>query len=258
VKRVLAVIAGSGMGSVVDGFDVRRNVPFDEIDGVGACTVPGHAGRVSMCEAGEPGGVDVLFVLGRRHLYEGEPDAVRKLMFWVREQGVGDLLVTSAAGSLSPQLSPGQLVAIRDVVDLQNRDRFSTKVPSGGSPRPASSLRVHEGFTLEVERAALAAGVAMQRGALACLSGPTYETPAEVEYAQRTGSDVVTMSAAPEIVAANESGMRVAALAAVTNFATGVGAGIGGTAVDHAGVLTSAAPMGRRLAQIVRQLIASK
>jgi inosine/guanosine/xanthosine phosphorylase family protein len=249
------VIAGSGMGPVADNFDVRCRVPFSDIGGVGDCTVDGHVGQVVMCDVG---GVGVMFVLGRRHSYEGTPYAMRNLLHWICERGVGDLVVASAAGSLSARVKPGEFVVVHDAIDLQNRPRGpSPSVSLGaelGHPRPRRALRVHPGLTRDLEDAAWRAGVGCNRGTLACLSGPTYETPAEVEMAQRTGALVVTMSAAPEILFANECGMRVAALAAVTNHATGIGRAV----PDHAEVLSHAWRMSQQFALVVRQLIEIK
>jgi inosine/guanosine/xanthosine phosphorylase family protein len=253
VQYVLAVVAGSGMGSVADGFAVRQSVPFGDIAGVGDCTVEGHRGEVLMCEHH---GLGVMLVLGRRHVYEGEPEAMRHLLRWVRDRGVGDLVVASAAGSLSPHLVPGEFVVIHDTIDMQNRPPgVVTLTPESRSPRsPRGGPRVHAGLTADLEDAAWVAGVGCNRGTLACLPGPAYETPAEVELAQRSGAHVVTMSAAPEITRGNECGMRVAALAAITNRATGIGDAV----PDHADVLANAWHMSQQLALVVRQLVVNK
>lgn len=244
----LAVIAGSGMGAAAEGFHTNGCVSFADIAGVGRCTVDGHRGEVLLCDVD---GIGVMFVLGRRHVYEGDPDAMRHLLRWIRQRGVTDLVVASAAGSLRTHITPGEFVVIRDAIDLQCRP------PSPGGPavpRGERLLCVHGGLTHALEDAAWRAGVGCERGTLACLSGPAYESPAEVMAAQRTGADVVTMSAAPEILYAGECGMRVAALAAVTNHATGVGHAV----PDHADVLANAWHMSRQLGQIVRQLVAIK
>jgi xanthosine phosphorylase len=245
-QSLLAVIAGSGMGGVVEGFEVARTVAFTDLDGVGECTVVGHRGEIAICDG-------VVIVLGRRHVYEGEPLAMRRLLRWVADQGANDLVVASAAGSLRSEVHPGEFVVCRDALDLQNRPPAagtSARAPS----RPYSAPRVDADLTGDVEAAVRRAGVAYSRGTLVCLSGPTYETPAEVEMLQRTGASVVTMSAAPEIVFARDCGMRVAVLAAVTNHATG----IGHAAPDHGDVLSRAGELGRKLGRIVRELIATK
>lgn len=244
----LAVIAGSGMGDAAGAFDVIDTVPFASIEGVGDCTVDGHRGEVAVC-------ADVMFVLGRRHLYEGEPGAMRHLFRWMGDRGVNDVVVASAAGSLRGDIGPGEFVVVSDALDMQNRlpvrvDNATDRPPV---PRPPRAPGVHPILTAALEAAARRCGVGCRRGTLACLPGPTYETPAEVAMLQHTGADVVTMSAAPEILLAGECGMRVAALAAVTNPATG----IGHAAPDHAEVLSHAARMGRDLGRIVRELIAT-
>ncbi len=260
IACTLAVVVGSGMGAVADGFDTVWTVPFAEIDGVGVCTVAGHSGEVRLCDID---GARVLMVLGRRHVYEGAPDAMGHLLRWIHGHGVGDVLVTSAAGSLRRDIAPRRFVVAVDAIDLQNRDRFVARRgnplgDNGALQRIPRVLCVDAELTRRVEAAARAAGIACVRGALACFSGPSYETPAEVTMAQRTGADVVTMSAAPEIAAANECGMRVAALAAITNYATGLATGIGDAAPDHADVLSSAETMTRSLAEIVSKLAVNK
>jgi inosine/guanosine/xanthosine phosphorylase family protein len=256
IRCTFAVVAGSGMGALADGLDTVWTVPFSDIDGVGGCTVAGHSGEVRLCDIG---GTRVLLALGRRHVYEGTPDAMRHLLRWMHGHGIGDVLITSAAGSLRRDIAPGRIVVVDDAIDLQNRCQFVARRDThgrdyGALQRHRRSLCVDAALTRQIEDAASRAGVAWLRGALACFSGPTYETPAEVTMAQRTGADVVTMSAAPEITAANECGMRVAALAAITNYATG----LGDIAPDHADVLTSAQTMSRRMARIVRELAKNK
>lgn len=251
VQYVLAVVAGSGMGAVADGFVVKQSVSFADITGVGECTVEGHRGEVLLCEHH---GVGVMLVMGRRHVYEGDPGAMRHLLRWVADRGVCDLVVASAAGSLSPRLGPGEFVVIHDTIDLQNRNQGAVSLGPVSQRGPGAPTRVHSALTRELEEAAWRAGVGCNRGTLACFPGPTYETPAEVELAQRTGAHVVTMSAAPEIAIGNECGMRVAALAAITNYATGIGE----RAPDHSDVLANAWHMSQQLALVVRQLVVNK
>lgn len=220
----LAVIAGSGMGALADLLPASGAVPFDALDGVGACTVHGHAGEI---REGRIGGRECLLVLGRRHVYEGEPDRVEHLVAHVARRGAGALLVTSAAGALHRGLHPGELVVVRDLVDRQNRELLSRRA-AAGSAKPGAAHPGHRGMTLDpaltrrVERAATTARVAWHRGTLVCGSGPPYETVAEVGALQRAGGDVATMSAAPEVVMANRLGLPVAVVALVTNPCTGV------------------------------------
>ncbi len=236
--RRLAIIAGSGMGPLSATIVAHEVVPFDRIDGVGACAVPGHAGEVRV---GAVEGRPCLLVLGRRHGYEGELAAVTRLVEWLARRGATDLLVASAAGALRPGLVPGDLMVFRDLLDRQNRP------PGPGGLRP----RLDAGLTAAVERAARSAGVAVHRGIGVCCPGPAYETVAEVESLQRAGGDVATMSGAPEIAAAGATGIRVAAVALVTNPCTGIACAV----PNHDDVVRVGREASGRLAALIRQLV---
>lgn len=237
----LAVVAGSGMSGVADAFEAESTVPFAAIKGVGACTVAGHPGEVRWCRAGA---AHLALVLGRRHVYEGEPEGMLRLFEWLRGEGVSDIVVASAAGSLRREVRAGEFVVVWDVLDFQNR------TPSARTPLERRTV-VDPGLTRTLERACLAAGVRATRGVLACHAGPAYETPAEVTLSQRTGATLVTMSAAPEIAYAGALGMRVAALAAITNAATG----IEHAAPEHEEVIEAAGRASAGLARLISQLI---
>jgi len=240
----LAVVAGSGMSGVAEAFEAEATVPFEAIEGVGACTVAGHPGEVRWCRAGA---VRLALVLGRRHVYEGEPGAMFRLFEWLRDEGVTDVVVASAAGSLRREVRAGEFVVVWDVLDLQNR------TPSSKAPLERRTA-VDPGLTRALERACLAAGVRATRGVLACHAGPAYETPAEVTFSQRTGATLVTMSAAPEIAYAGALGMRVAALAAITNAATG----IEHATPVHEEVIEAAGRASAGLARLISQLVVLK
>lgn len=260
--RQFGVIAGSGMAGVVDAFEVAQRVAFEDIDGVGAATVAGHRGEVCRCRADGRG---LLIALGRRHRYEGEARAAYRLVEWLSESGVTDLVVASAAGGLRSFHEPGEMVVARGIVDLQQRERAAPPRPPQGargmgciaSARARAlrgRLRTDLGLTRELEAAAARAGVAVGRGVLACLDGPTYETHAEVRFLRRIGADVVTMSSAPEIEAANTLGLPVASILLITNRATGVGASVPG----HDEVVEEAARGSRRIAGLILELINSQ
>ncbi|HEX5132281.1 MAG TPA: purine-nucleoside phosphorylase [Candidatus Krumholzibacteria bacterium] len=234
--RHLAVIAGSGMGALAALVDAGRVVPFADIDGVGACGVDGHAGEV---RTGTIGSRPCTLVLGRRHGYEGEFGAVERLVAWLADNGTTDLLVASAAGGLRAHLEPGDLVVFHDLLDRQDR------------PPGPDRLGLDPGLTREVEAAARRAGVLAHRGTAVCGIGPAYETRAEVAALQLAGGDVATMSGAPEIAAARAVGLRVAAVALVTNPCTGIAAAV----PSHADVLRVGRESSGRLAALVSQLV---
>ena len=245
--RHIAFIAGSGMDIVRAAMTVRDEVPFESIDGVGACAIAGHAGCVI---DGTIAGHECTLVMGRRHVYEGEGAAVEALVAWLARRGVTDLVTTSAAGALHSRLQVGDVVIARDVIDFQNRD-FLARQHGGWRADRTRRARLDKQLTAEVELAATRAGARWQRGTILCGSGPAYETPAEVRALQDYG-DAATMSGVPELAAAGRNGVRMAAIALITNPCTGVS----GSRPNHQDVLDAGRKAAAGLAAIVGQLIA--
>ena len=242
----IAFIAGSGLGGVADGFEVEERVPFDAIAGVGSATVAGHRGEILRCRSGE----DTCWVaMGRRHVYEGDAAPIRAMVSWLAAHGVTDLVVTSAAGSLRTTLVPGELVLVTGILDLQSRPAAvgEASLPGRGAHRHG----VDAGLSRRVASAAGRAGVVLRSGIVACLDGPTYETPAEVRFLQAAGADLVTMSAAPEMAVATETGLRVACIGAITNPGTGIGTATPGHDQVLATAMTMAPPLGRIFSELV-------
>lgn len=262
--RCLAVIAGSGLEGLGERFHVRRSVAFEDVDGLGACTVAGHQGRVLSCRLGDE---HFFLVVGRRHVYEGGSYGMGRLVQWLAARGATGLLVLSAAGALKKAFPPGELVSVDGMFDLQNFPRLQNEfwappipgVPGGRPLNPAVLERGAGGYRTEtsptltaaVRTAAARAGIPLRRGILACCAGPAYETPAEVRYLTRLGADLATMSSAPEVLFARRSGLEVAVVAVVTNY----GVGIGTTGVAHADVLEKAAAMAEPVARLITNLI---
>ena len=259
--RHIAFIAGSGMDDVRAAMTVRHEFPFDSIDGVGACAIAGHAGCVI---DGTIAGHECTLVMGRRHVYEGEGAAVEALVAWLARRGVTDLVTTSAAGALHSRVQAGDVVIARDVIDFQNRD-FLARLhggwrrdedpvgdrPTGWRADRTRRARLDKQLTAEVELAATRAGARWQRGTILCGSGPAYETPAEVRALQDYG-DAATMSGVPELAAATRHGVRMAAIALITNPCTGVS----GSRPNHQEVLDAGRKAAAGLGAIVGQLIA--
>ena len=247
LRAPLAFVLGSGLGDASERFEADAAVAFEDIPGVGAAGVVGHEGAVLRARVGERA---CLFVKGRRHRYEGGTEAVRALVSALHEAGVRMMVLTSAAGCLNSAIGVGEIMLIDDVLDLQ----FNRGAPKGHRPAttPARaigrSLRLDSELSRRLQRAALKARVRLPRGVLASLPGPVYETPGEITALQRTGVDAVSMSVVPELQAANALGMRVAALAHMSNWA----AGLSPHELRHEEVIAS----GRQAAASVARLIA--
>ncbi len=219
-RPVVGVVLGSGMGALAERIESRVVIPFEEIPEFPATSVPGHDGKLVV---GLLSGVPVAVLQGRVHLYEGASSS--DVTFGVRLLGwfgVRSLLLTCAAGAVNPALAPGQLVRIADHLNLTganplsgpNDDRLGVRFPDMGAPYDARL-----GELLDACAARL--GTALPSGVYAGLAGPSYETPAEVRMLRILGADLVGMSTVLEVIAARHAGIRVAALALVTNLAAG-------------------------------------
>jgi purine-nucleoside phosphorylase len=214
-RPILGVVLGSGLGAVVDGFEVLAEVPFAAVPGALPPTVPGHAGRFLLARHE---GESVLFAQGRNHLYEGL--TAREVTMQVRllhQAGVRTLVLTNAAGAVNHGFEPGQLMLIADHLNLTG-----TSPLLGGphfidmgevySPRLRGHL-LNEGTSF---------GHTLVEGVYAGLLGPQYETPAEVRMLRTLGADAVGMSTVLEAIEARALGMEVLGISTLTNWAAGI------------------------------------
>ncbi|MBN1206983.1 MAG: purine-nucleoside phosphorylase [Myxococcaceae bacterium] len=221
VPRV-GIILGSGLGAFADGFGRKVVIPYQELPHFPHSSVPGHAGRMVL---GEVGGEPVVAMQGRVHSYEGySPMQVAFPARVLCALGIRALVVTNAAGGINTQLAPGDLMAITDHINLSgwnaltgpNDDRLGPRFPDM-SRAYAPALRE---LLLESSRRAQ---VPLRQGVYAMVSGPSYETPAEIRMLRVVGADAVGMSTVPEVVAAGHMGIPVVGISCITNLAAGVG-----------------------------------
>ena len=230
----IAIVLGSGLGGFADDFDEPVRIPYNEIPGFPRSTVEGHTGRLV---AGKVDKVPVLAMQGRVHFYEGY--SLEEVTFPIRTfklLGINTLVLTNAAGGINVQLTQGALMVISDHVNLMgdnplrgpNDDRFGPRFPDmSGVYSPAlQELVVEE---------AKAIGVEVRRGIYGGLSGPSYETPAEIHLLRNLGADAVGMSTVPEAIVARHMDMEVLGISCITNMA----AGIGDEPIDHAEVMAT-------------------
>lgn len=240
-----AVVLGSGLGGVTAGFRESASAAFGDVPGLVPTTVHGHSGRIAV---GLWGGTPVLVFFGRLHFYEGHsPDVVTGPVRAAADLGATRLILTNAAGGVHPSLEPGSLMAIRGHFRVFGPAAWRELTIEKPEPRAAYSPRLLCEM-LDHERAA---GRSLLAGVYAALTGPCYETPAEIRALAACGAEAVGMSTALEAETATGLGLEVAAISCVTNKA----AGLGGTKLDHAEVLANANLAVERLAALIGRLV---
>lgn len=227
----MALVLGSGLGELVRRMDERIDVPFADLPGFPASTVAGHAGRIV---AGSLAGVFVVAFAGRFHLYEGHDAATAALPARIAHAlGADTLFVSNAAGGVRRTFRGGDLMLIRDHINLMWRNPLVGPVRDGETRFPDMSDPYDPGLLETLRAAAAAVGVPVVEGVYAALLGPSYETPAEVRMLERMGADAVGMSTVPEVIAARALGLRVAGMSCISNPAAGLSA----TPLSHDEVL---------------------
>lgn len=247
----LFLVLGSGLGHLAEVLGEAVVVPFAELPGFPPPTVTGHAGRFV---AGRFGGRRVLVQQGRYHLYEGHPPGVVTLPVRVaRTLGIERMIVTNAAGGIRRDLRPGSVVLLDDHINLQFANPLTGAVAQGEQRFPDMSAPYDREWMSQAEAVALGLGIPLTRGVYVAVTGPSYETPAEVRMLERMGADVVGMSTVPEVIVARAGGMRCLAFSLVTNAA----AGRTTAPLDHAEVVEVGTRAGATLERLLRGVVES-
>ena len=246
----VAVVLGSGLGAFASELSDRDEVPYPEIPGWPTSTAIGHAGKLVF---GKLGALDVVVMAGRVHLYEGYTP--QQVVFGVRvlaRLGVQAIVFTNAAGGINLALERGGLVLITDHINLQGVNPLLGPNDDSLGPRfPDMSDAYDAGFRARARAVAAELGVPLSEGVYAALSGPSYETPAEIRYLRAIGADLVGMSTAPEVIAARHMGVRCLAISCVTNMA----AGILPQKISHAEVLETGEAVRGTLVRLLKALL---
>ena len=217
----VGVVLGSGLGAVADAVQDAVVIGYDELPGFPVPSVGGHAGRAAL---GTIGGVRVAVLQGRAHGYEGgDPEGLRTPVRALRAAGAEVLVLTNAAGSLRPQVGPGSLMAITDHINLTGMNLLIGPNDDAIGPRFPSLRDAYDPALLEALREAAAqTGVELAEGVYLAVSGPSFETPAEIRAYRTLGADAVGMSTVHETILARHCGLRVAAVSAISNLAEGM------------------------------------
>lgn len=252
VEPRIALVLGSGLGSFADDFEESVAIPYEEIPGFVRSTAQGHVGRLVI---GKIDSVPVLAMQGRVHYYEGY--SLEEVTFPIRTfglLGVKTLVLTNAAGGINVQLTQGALMVISDHVNLMgvnplrgpNDERFGPRFPD------MSAVYSHELQELVVDEAK-AIGVEVRRGIYGGLSGPSYETPAEIHLLRTLGADAVGMSTVPEAIVARHMGLEVLGISCITNMA----AGISDEPINHEEVMATGDRVRETFAELLRRVISA-
>jgi purine-nucleoside phosphorylase len=221
LRPKIGLVLGSGLGAFADSLTAATRIPYAEIPAFPRSTAIGHAGQMVL---GNAGNIPVAAMQGRAHLYEGY--SAQEVTFPIRvfgRMGIRAVILTNAAGGINFSYSQGALVLLRDHINLQgtnplvgaNDGRFGVRFPD--------MTRAYSREYREIAREEAAKlNIPLQEGVYAALLGPSYETPAEIEYLRRIGADLVGMSTAAEVIAARHMEMKVLAISCVTNMAAGI------------------------------------
>jgi xanthosine phosphorylase len=217
----VGVVLGSGLGAVADAVTDETVIDYADLPGFPRPTVAGHGGRAVVGHLGE---VPVAVLQGRAHVYEGgDLDAIRTPIRALRAAGAEILVLTNAAGSLHAEVGPGQLMLITDHINLSGVNVLSGPNDEEIGPRFPSLRDAYDPELRERLRAAAGElGTPLAEGVYLAVSGPTFETPAEIRAYAALGADAVGMSTVHETAVARHAGLRVAAVSAITNLAEGM------------------------------------
>ncbi len=242
----VALVLGSGLGAFADDLEDSVAIPYEEINGFARSTVEGHAGRLVL---GKIEDVPVAVMQGRFHYYEGY--SFEEVVFPIRTLGllgVKSLVLTNAAGGINVAFNQGALMVISDHMNLMgvnplrgpHDNRFGARFPDMSEvySRDYQETAVAEGQSM---------GLELRRGIYIGLSGPSYETPAEVRMLRILGGDAVGMSTVPEAIVARQMGIKVLGISCITNMA----AGVVGEPIDHQEVIET----GERVRETFKELL---
>ena len=251
ISPTIGITLGSGLGGLADEIEEPVRIPFADVPGFPAATVKGHAGALI---AGKLSGRDVIALAGRFHMYEGH--SVQLAAFPVRVMhalGARFYIVSNAAGGIRRDLSAGDLMVIEDHINLTGQNPLTGDLEEGDERFPDMTDPYDAELRALVKSCAAKSNVDVKEGIYAWLTGPSFETRAEIRMLERLGADAVGMSTVPEVIVARAMGMRVAGVSCIANTASG----IGDKPVLHADVLEVTARAATRFQTLVKELVGS-
>jgi purine-nucleoside phosphorylase len=245
----VAIVLGSGLGSVADAVQSAIRIPYSAIPGFPEPGAPGHKGELV---GGTLEGVPVVVQSGRFHLYEGHAADVAALPTRVfAALGVTTLVVTNAAGGIRHTFRPPTLMLIADHINLMFQNPLVGPVAQGDERFPDMSEPYDLALRTLAREVAQAERIPLEEGVYAALLGPSFETPAEIRMLQRLGADAVGMSTVPEVIAARARGIRCLGFSSITNVAAGLSA----QKLSHVEVLDAGKRVAGHLEQLIRGVL---
>lgn len=246
----VALILGSGLGDMAEEAENMIAIEYKDIPNFPVSTVQGHKGRLVF---GTLRGRKVVFMQGRFHYYEGYKMEDVVFPVWVfKALGIEKLIVTNAAGGVNTSFKPGDLMIIKDHINYTNNNPLIGRNIDAFGPRfPDMSEAYSKTMAAVVRASAEENGIKLQEGTYVFLTGPSYETPAEIRACRILGADAVGMSTVPEVVAANHCGMKIAGISCITNMA----AGILDQPLNHSEVMETADRVKENFSKLIKSII---
>lgn len=249
-KPRVGIVLGSGLGHFTDVIDNKITIPYQDIPGFPQPSVKGHHGELILgyCE-----GIPVVCLKGRVHLYEGvSPQYIKTYVRTLKCMGCEYFIATNASGSLDENMEPGEIMLITDHINFMPINPLVGPNDDEFGPR---FLPVDNAYDADLQKllasAAEVKGIVLHKGVYFAVQGPQYETAAEIKAFRILGADAVGMSTVPEVLVAHHAGMKVGALATITNFATGLSK----VRHDHNEVVAVAEKASNKLQQIIQQFL---
>lgn len=247
----VGIVLGSGLGELADEH-CKIAIPYSEIPGFETSTVSGHKSRLVFAEIN---GKNVVMMQGRFHYYEGHP--IQKVVFPIKvmkKLGVKTVMLTNAAGGVNKTFNPSDLMIITDHINHMNVNPLIGPNDDSMGERFPDMSEVYSPALVELtKKIASKLGIDVQEGVYMALTGPSYETPAEVRMARILGADAVGMSTVPEAIIAKWAGMNVIGISCICNSAAGVST----VALSHSDVIHAANVAKERFKVLVKEVIAA-
>lgn len=220
LKPEIGIILGSGLGDFVDNFE-SVSIPYSEIPGFESSSIQGHAGKLVFTKIKNK---NIVIMQGRYHFYEGHP--MYKVVYPIKvlkKLGIKNLIITNAAGAVNKKLKPADLMLITDHINLMGTNPLIGKNDESlGTRFPDMSEVYNKNLIKTAENCAKEIGIKVKKGVYTALSGPSYETPAEIRMLEKMGADAVGMSTVPEAIIAKYCGIDILGISCISNYAAGI------------------------------------